>query len=215
MLDPHEIDREHRRDRAERVGFWVSGVTHTGLVLWAAIGGALFAARENPPQQVTEVVTISAEDFEELAARSRGAGPVGQADGEAPEQPEAPGDTTAPEGPDLALDVPQPDSTATTLPEPATTAEPAPDLSEVENQTPPVDVATLAPEPAQPDDATDSAPETPEAETAPETEAPARPDAPAVTEQPGSAARVGAGADPVFASAGPSRGASRGGARGP
>ncbi|MDO5604851.1 MAG: hypothetical protein Q4G25_06795, partial [Paracoccus sp. (in: a-proteobacteria)] len=95
MLDPYEVGYKGR-DRAERVGLWVSGVGHTVLVLWALIGGALFAARENPRIQSAEVTTISAEEFDEMAARARGAGPVGQADGQAPQQPQAPGDTTAP-----------------------------------------------------------------------------------------------------------------------
>ena len=80
MLDPIEVAKQGQgRDRAERTGIWISGLAHTGLVLWAIVGGALFAARETPRPQTTEVTTISAQEFEEMAARSRGAGPVGQA----------------------------------------------------------------------------------------------------------------------------------------
>ncbi|MFV0293583.1 MAG: protein TolA [Paracoccus sp. (in: a-proteobacteria)] len=178
MLDPLEAEPRQGRDRAERIGIWISGIGHTVLVLWAIIGGALFAARENPPSQLTEVVTISTEEFEELAARSRGAGPVGQADGEAPEQPLTPGDTTAPEGPDLALDIPRPDSSATALPQPSGQPEPAPDLSDFENAMPPVEVATLAPGPVQDPSGSDESPAAPGAESTPATVAPERPEVP-------------------------------------
>ena len=118
MLDPLEQQRPPGRDRAERVGVWISGVGHTVLVLWAIIGGALFAADDSPPVEMTEVTTISNQQFEEMAARSRGAGPVGQADGDAPAQPQTPGDTSAPEGPEVALQAPEPDTTAAALPQP-------------------------------------------------------------------------------------------------
>ena len=54
MLDPLEQQRPPGRDRAERVGVWISGVGHTVLVLWAIIGGALFAADDSPPVAVIE-----------------------------------------------------------------------------------------------------------------------------------------------------------------
>lgn len=180
MLDPLE-QQPQGRDRAERVGMWISGVGHTVLVLWAIIGGALFAADSSPPPEMTDVTTISNQQFQEMAARSRGAGPVGQADGNAPEQPQTPGDTSAPEGPEVALEAPEPDTTAAALPEPSATAEPAPDLSDLETQRPPVDVATLAPVPQVPpaEAAPETpAPETPVAEAAPDTATPARPDQP-------------------------------------
>lgn len=196
MLDPIEVANQGQgRDRAERVGVWISGLAHTGLVLWAIVGGALFAARETPPPQMTDVTTISTQEFEELAARSRGAGPVGQADGNAPEQPQAPGDTTAPEGPDLALDAPDPDSNVATLPTPDAQSEDTPDLSDVENRTPPVDVATIAPESANPPSA-EAAPDTPSREDAPQTETPDRPDTPADPVPPRSALALDASRPP-------------------
>lgn len=196
MLDPIEVAKQGQgRDRAERTGIWISGLAHTGLVLWAIVGGALFAARETPRPQTTEVTTISAQEFEEMAARSRGAGPVGQADGNAPEQPQTPGDTTAPEGPDLALDAPDPDSNVATLPTPDAQSEDTPDLSDVENRTPPVDVATIAPEAANPPGA-EVTPDTPAREDAPQTETPNRPDAPADPVPPRSALALDASRPP-------------------
>lgn len=187
MLDPLEVQHEGQgRDRTERIGIWISGLAHTGLVLWAIVGGALFAARENPPQQIADVTTISAQEFEELAARSRGAGPVGQADGQAPEQPQMPGDTTAPEGPDLALEAPQPDSNAVALPLPDPQSENRPDLSDVEAPNPPVEVATIAPDPTTPPRA-EPVPDMPAADSTPVTETPSRPDAPLTPVPPRSA----------------------------
>lgn len=194
MLDPLEAEPKGR-DRAERAGFWISGLAHTGLVLWAIVGGALFAARETPRPQMTDVTTISAQEFEEMAARSRGAGPVGQADGNAPVQPQAPGDTSAPEGPDLALDAPDPDSNVATLPTPDAQSEETPDLSDVENRTPPVDVATIAPEAANPPGA-EAVPDTPARENTPQTETPGRPDAPADPVPPRSALALDASRPP-------------------
>ncbi|TKW66389.1 MAG: hypothetical protein DI616_10540 [Paracoccus denitrificans] len=187
MLDPVEVAHQGQgRDRAERVGIWISGLAHTGLVLWAIVGGALFAARENPRPQMTDVTTISTQEFDEMAARSRGAGPVGQADGNAPVQPQAPGDTTAPEGPDLALDAPDPDSQVATLPTPDAQSEDTPDLSDIESRTPPVDVATIAPDAARAPTA-EATPSAPAADDAPVTDTPSRPDQPAQPEPPRSA----------------------------
>ena len=196
MLDPLEVQHQGQgRDRAERIGIWISGMAHTGLVLWAIVGGALFAARENPPQQIADVTTISAQEFDELAARSRGAGPVGQADGQAPEQPQMPGDTTAPEGPDLALEAPQPDSNAVALSPPDPQSENRPDLSDVEAPNPPVDVATIAPDPTTPPRA-EPVPDMPAADSTPLTETPSRPDAPLTPEPPRSALALDASPPP-------------------
>ena len=64
-------------DRESRNGYWVSGVAHTALILWAIVGGALFRPQPSPPVRSTQVSTISGADFEKLAAASRGKGPVG------------------------------------------------------------------------------------------------------------------------------------------
>ncbi len=176
MLDPLEQQKPPGRDRAERVGMWISGVGHTVLVLWAIVGGALFAADDRAPVEITGVTTISNQQFQEMAARSRGAGPVGRADGDAPAQPQTPGDTSAPEGPEIALEAPEPDTTAAALPQPSTTAEPAPDLSDLETARPPVEVATIAPAPQAP--VAEVVPDTPRTEAAPDTATPARPDQP-------------------------------------
>ena len=63
-------------DRSERIGRWVSGVGHVGILGWAAIGGALFGPQPSPPIQMTQVATMTEAEFQDFAAASRGAGPV-------------------------------------------------------------------------------------------------------------------------------------------
>ncbi|MBM3603679.1 MAG: hypothetical protein FJX25_02750 [Alphaproteobacteria bacterium] len=64
-------------DREGRIGYWISGIAHGSLILWAILGGALFRPQPGPPVRTTQVSTISGAEFEALAAASRGAGPVG------------------------------------------------------------------------------------------------------------------------------------------
>lgn len=157
MLDPLELKKQGR-DRTERVGIWISGLAHTGLILWAVVSGAIFAPQDNPPPHLADVTTISSQEFEKLAARSRGAGPVGQADGEAPVQPRSPGDTTPSAGPDLAPDAAQPESSAANLSSPPEAVDSPPDLSGLEALVPPVDVATAVPVPVEPSPVTEPVP---------------------------------------------------------
>ncbi|TGN44194.1 protein TolA, partial [Paracoccus liaowanqingii] len=64
-------------DREGRIGYWVSGVAHGSLILWAILGGALFRPQPDHPVRTTQVSTVTGAEFEALAAAARGAGPVG------------------------------------------------------------------------------------------------------------------------------------------
>lgn len=58
------------QDRAERIGFIVSGVGHGALILWALLGGIFFAPDPSPAVATAEVSLMSSEDFAALQARA-------------------------------------------------------------------------------------------------------------------------------------------------
>ena len=51
-------------EREGRIGYWVSGVAHGSLILWAILGGALFRPQPSPMVRTTQVSTISGAEFE-------------------------------------------------------------------------------------------------------------------------------------------------------
>ena len=79
-------------ERADRIGAWVSGVAHAALIAWVAVGGALFRGQSSAPIRMTNVQTMTEADFQQMAAATRGAGPVGETAQVQPAQPQAPGD---------------------------------------------------------------------------------------------------------------------------
>lgn len=165
------------QDREGRIGYWVSGVAHGSLILWAILGGALFRPQDNPPVRTTQVSTISGAEFEALAAAARGAGPVG-ADATAVASLPDPVDPVE-DGAARPVDaVPPRPGDAAALEQPDQ-GEPAPDLSDLEPAAP-VDVATDLPE-ATPPAAADPTPAAPPqlAQEAPAPAQPAQPAAPA------------------------------------
>ncbi|WCQ98723.1 protein TolA [Paracoccus aestuarii] len=135
------------QDREGRIGYWVSGVAHGSLILWAILGGALFRPQDNPPVRTTQVSTISGAEFEALAAAARGAGPVG-ADATAVASLPDPVDPVE-DGAARPVDaVPPRPGDAAALEQPDQ-GELAPDLSDLEPAAP-VDVATDLPEATPP-----------------------------------------------------------------
>ena len=143
-------------DRAEKIGKWVSGIGHAGLLGWAAIGGALFGPQPSPPIQMTQVATMTEAEFQDFAAASRGAGPVQGEQQEVAALPE-PASEDVQSGALEPSQSPEPEAEAQPLPLPET-AEPAPDLTDLTAPEPPVDVATALPQPelpAQPEPAVD------------------------------------------------------------
>ncbi|MDO5647894.1 protein TolA [Paracoccus sp. (in: a-proteobacteria)] len=157
------------RDRAERIGWWASGVVHTALILLVIFGGALFRAQPTPPVRSTSVSTISGAEFEAMAAAARGAGPIA-ADATAVASLPAPVADQAADAPSPAT---VPDA-APVVPLPAPEgAETPPDLRDFAPRPPVAVVTDLAP--AQPPAMTDATPALPQADDAPQTETPAQP----------------------------------------
>ena len=64
-------------DRADRIGYWISGVTHAGLIGAALAGGALFRPQPLDAVRMAEVATMSEAEFQSLASAAAGRGPVG------------------------------------------------------------------------------------------------------------------------------------------
>ncbi|RJE80636.1 hypothetical protein [Paracoccus sp. JM45] len=155
-------------DRESRTGYWVSGVAHTALILWAIVGGALFRPQPSPPVRSTQVSTISGADFEKLAAAARGNGPVGSEASAIADQSDQQVDANGTARP-VDAQPPRP-AGATQLAQPDQ-AETVPDLSDFEAAEP-VEVATDLP--------------TTDTQDRPEAEAriPAAPAAPAPSAQP-------------------------------
>ena len=185
-------------DRSERIGRWVSGIGHVGILGWAAIGGALFGPQPAPPIQMTKVATMSEAQFEDFAAASRGAGPIQGEQQEVAALPQ-PAAEDVQSGALEPAAPPEPEAEAQPLPEPE--AEDAPDLTDLSAAQAPVEVATALPQqelPRQPEEPDEAAPQ-PVTPPAPETataqpeapESPAVPDAavqpPSVPEPPRSA----------------------------
>ncbi|MFC0199692.1 protein TolA, partial [Paracoccus rhizosphaerae] len=146
-------------EREGRIGYWISGVAHGSLILWAVLGGALFRPQPSPPVRTTEVSTISGAEFEALAAASRGAGPVG-AEATAVASLSEPA-ATAERDAARPADASPPEAAQSAPLAAPDAAETAPDLDDLAALAPaPVDVATDLPAPAQPqDDATVTLPE--------------------------------------------------------
>ncbi|WP_299361429.1 protein TolA [uncultured Paracoccus sp.] len=135
-------------DRAGRIGGWVSGVTHAGLIAWVAVGGALFRGQPSEPIRMTNVETMTDAQFQQMAAATRGAGPVGTEAAAQPAQPAPPSAEVVEGGTvSVAPEAPQVDPLA--MPAPETAPEPAPDLSELRAPQEAVAVASVAP--VQPD----------------------------------------------------------------
>ena len=156
-------------EREGRIGYWVSGVAHGSLILWAILGGALFRPQPSPMVRTTQVSTISGAEFEAMAAAARGAGPVG-ADSTAVATLPDPVDP-AEDGTARPVDAIPPQSGQAAALEQPDTAESVPDLSDFAPAAP-VEVATdlPAPRPNQTDGA-ETAPQVPDTPPAPVAEA--------------------------------------------
>ncbi|MGR3199771.1 MAG: protein TolA, partial [Paracoccus sp. (in: a-proteobacteria)] len=166
-------------EREGRIGYWISGVAHGSLILWAVLGGALFRPQPSPPVRTTEVSTISGAEFEALAAASRGAGPVGAEATAVASLSERP--ATAESDAARPVDASPPEATQSVPLAAPDAAETAPDLDDLAALAPaPVDVATDLPAPVQPqDDVTVTLPEPAVPTVAPLPEAqPSQPAAP-------------------------------------
>lgn len=135
--------------RERRTGLWVSAAVHGALILWVALGGALFRAPQAPTLRMAPVETMSASDFEAMAAASRGSGPVAEEAAATPAQPRPPSDQVIAGGP-TAMAPPAPDADPLALPAPEFAGEAAPNLSDLQSPQVPVTVATVAPAPQQP-----------------------------------------------------------------
>ena len=136
-------------DRADRIGYWVSGVAHAGLIGAALAGGALFRPQPLEAVRMAEVATMSEAEFQSLASAAAGRGPVSNLASSTPAQPRPPVNENR-LGPPEATSPPDPDAQAAELSTPSDQAEARPDLSDFQTPNAPVAVATDAPQPAQP-----------------------------------------------------------------
>ncbi|MTH77689.1 protein TolA [Paracoccus aestuariivivens] len=143
-------------DRADRIGYWVSGVAHAGLLGFAVVGGALFRPQPLEAIRMAEVSTMSEAEFQALASAAAGAGPVSDVAETTPAQPQPPADEVVAGAPE-AQSPPEPDANAAALSRPTEEAEAQPDLSDFQNESRPVAVATLVPQPNQPNQADETA----------------------------------------------------------
>lgn len=143
-------------DRADRIGYWISGVTHAGLIGAALAGGALFRPQPLDAVRMAEVATMSEAEFQSLASAAAGRGPVGDTAAATPAQPRVPESENRAGAPE-ATSPPDPEAQTADLVRPSDRPEERPDLSDFENPNPPVAVATAAPQPAEPETATDRA----------------------------------------------------------
>lgn len=136
--------------RAARTGRWVSGLGHAGLLVWAVAAGALLRPTDTPPVQMTEVATMSAAEFEAMAAAARGAGPVAPsvAGGVAAPDPQLPPAEAS--GAPAPAEAP-PTATVGALPPPPN-GEPVPDLAGAAPPVAPVGVTETLPQVAPPPD---------------------------------------------------------------
>ncbi|WP_238986811.1 cell envelope integrity protein TolA [Paracoccus sp. MKU1] len=137
-------------DRAERIGFWISGIGHAGLLGAALVGGALFRPQPLEAVRMAEVATMSEAEFQSLAAAAAGRGPVSDAAATTPAQPRPPADENR-LGEVEAVSPPAPDAQAAELTTPPSRPEARPDLSDFQTPNRPVAVATDAPRPAEPE----------------------------------------------------------------
>lgn len=143
-------------DRAERIGFWVSGVAHAGLLGAALVGGALFRPQPLEAVRMAEVATMSEAEFQSLAAAAAGRGPVSDSAATTPAQPRPPADENR-LGEVEATSPPAPDGQAAELTQPSDRPEARPDLSDFQTPDRPVAVVTDAPQPSQPENSVELA----------------------------------------------------------
>ncbi|MDF3607169.1 hypothetical protein PE067_14120 [Paracoccus sp. DMF-8] len=61
-------------DRADRIGAWVSGLAHAGLIGWVAVGGVFFRTEPLEAVRMTSVSTMSEAEFRAIAAAAAGRG---------------------------------------------------------------------------------------------------------------------------------------------
>lgn len=163
------------QDRERRIGYWVSGVAHLALILWALLGGVLLRPQPSTPVRMTEVATMSGAEFEAYAAASRGAGPVGQEATAVADLPQPEDDSTTETTPDDTAP-PDAEEAAQVLAAPDA-AEARPDLSDFQTRQP-VDVASDLPEAPPAPAPQETAPDAPVATVAPSVSGqPARPSA--------------------------------------
>src|SRR5690606_9194843 len=120
------VGKARTMDRAERIGFWVSGAAHAGLLGAALVGGALFRPQPLEAVRMAEVATMSEAEFQSLAAAAAGRGPVSDAAATIPAQPRAPADENRP-GEVQATSPPAPDAQAAELSTPPSRPEARPD----------------------------------------------------------------------------------------
>lgn len=142
-------------DRADRIGYWVSGVAHAGLIGVALVGGALFRPQPLEAVRMAEVATMSEAEFQSLAAAAAGRGPVADEAAATPAQPRPPRDENRPGA--VEATSPPSEGQAAELTTPSDRAEAQPDLSEFRATRPPVAVTTDAPQVAQPENTLDMA----------------------------------------------------------
>ena len=152
MADPFPPSEARER----RIGAWISGAAHAALIGWVAVGGALFRPPQAPALRMSPVATMSAAQFESMAAAARGSGPIGAEAAVTPAQPRPPSAEVIAGGP-VAMAPPAPDADPQALPAPEFAGEAAPNLSDLQVPQTPVAVATVAPMPQQPPQAQDEA----------------------------------------------------------
>ena len=152
MADPFPPSEARER----RIGAWISGAAHAALIGWVAVGGALFRPPQAPALRMSPVETMSAAQFESMAAAARGSGPIGAEAAVTPAQPRPPSAEVIAGGP-VAMAPPAPDADPQALPAPEFSGEAAPNLSDLQVPQTPVAVATVAPMPQQPPQAQDEA----------------------------------------------------------
>ncbi|WP_406736047.1 hypothetical protein [Thioclava sp. GXIMD4215] len=129
-------------ERADKIGTWVSGVVHAGIILWAVVGDLLIKRDPVEPIQMTQVSVISDAEFQAMQAAAPKAGEVQDT---APEAIAAPQQDSSP-----AEDVPAPDEAPDPAPqaalaEPVAKPEAKPDLSEVQTPAEPTEVTEVPP----------------------------------------------------------------------
>ncbi|MTH36444.1 protein TolA, partial [Paracoccus limosus] len=134
-------------DRADRIGYWVSGAAHLGVLGFAILGGALFRPQPLEAVRMAEVSTMSEAEFQALASAAEGRAPLADVAATTPAQPKSPATEDRAGAPE-AQSPPAPDEAAAELSAPAR-PEARPDLSDLQKAAP-VEVATLAPQPEPP-----------------------------------------------------------------
>ena len=136
-------------NRADKIGYGVSGALHAGVILWAVVGGSWFQPKPNEPTVISQVAVMSEQDFNTMMASAPKDAPQPKPDQQAPTAPATPDATTPPE-------TPAPDAQATSeptpkaLPDPAPQPDTQPDVSALTEPPAPTDVAEAPPVMAPP-----------------------------------------------------------------